>query len=409
MPDEKKLDPQTLKERLGKHLRTADEFTRFQRYQEAIMEIERALELDPKNNYARSFLERVKLMHKRTQQKESADTESTEMSLEERMALIARHLAAAEEFINQRDLKKALEEVARVYKIDPQNYYAQAYSERIDVLMHQDGKEPPKVLIPVMQPPPADLPPSHAPQPFSPPPGIPSAPGERGSLAMYRELLKDVWLDGKVTEEEARELAVMRETFGITLDEHEHLQHDVKIGAYLEALLIAWRDNTLTDMERKTLQIMREKYGISPEELAIAESRFEELKSFSKSRGSILLVDPDREHLVSMGKMLKQRGFMVLMAQRAEDALQILTGQTPGCIVSEILFPGAQMDGTGFLRRIQEQPGLRRVPFFFMSVIQDRKVLLASYRLGADHVFSKPIDADLFFSVLDGKIRTPGS
>ncbi|MGD0036020.1 MAG: hypothetical protein ABSC53_01855, partial [Bacteroidota bacterium] len=70
MPEEKKLDPQVLKERIGKHLRTADEFTRFQRYEEAIIEIEHALEIDPKNNYARSFLERVKLMHKRTKQKE---------------------------------------------------------------------------------------------------------------------------------------------------------------------------------------------------------------------------------------------------------------------------------------------------------------------------------------------------
>ena len=50
MSEEKKLDPQVLKERIGKHLRTADEFTHQQRYEEALMEVERALEIDPKNN-----------------------------------------------------------------------------------------------------------------------------------------------------------------------------------------------------------------------------------------------------------------------------------------------------------------------------------------------------------------------
>jgi hypothetical protein len=42
MSNENKLDLQALKERIGKHLRTTDEFTRYQRYEEAILEIESA-------------------------------------------------------------------------------------------------------------------------------------------------------------------------------------------------------------------------------------------------------------------------------------------------------------------------------------------------------------------------------
>ena len=111
MPNENKLDPQALKERIGKHLRTADEYTHYQRYDEAILEIESALEIDPKHNYARSFLERVKLMQKRFQQKDTAQSNQEEVSLEERMEIISRHLSTAEEFINKKDYKHALEEV----------------------------------------------------------------------------------------------------------------------------------------------------------------------------------------------------------------------------------------------------------------------------------------------------------
>ena len=322
MSHENKLDPQVLKERIGKHLRTADEFTRYQRYDEAILEIESALGMDPKNNYARSFLERVKLLQKRAQQKETSQSNSNEPTLEERMEIISKHLANAEDFINRKDYKRALEEVAHVYKIDPKNYYAQTYSERIDSLMLEESAERNKVVP--AEPPPEEL--------DVPPPPSP----ERGSTPMYRELLKEAWLDGKMSNDELQKLAAMREMFGISIDTHTQLEHEVKIEAYLEALYIAGRDNVLTDHEQKTLLMMRVKYGISPEEQAIAEARYNEMKRSIKTRGTILIVDADREILMSMSKILKQRGYTILLAQKVEDAMQILTKQTPNLILSEL-------------------------------------------------------------------------
>ena len=391
MADGKKLDPQALKERIGKHLRTADEFTRFQRYEEALAEIERALELDPKNNYARSFLERVKLMQKRALQKETDESGPAESSLEERMAKIASHLSAAEEFINKREYKRALNEVAQVYAIDPKNYYAQAYSERIDTLVMEENAEGVKLVKTIIQSGKSD-----AVEPSQP---------ERGSTLMYRELLKTVWLDGKVTEEEAKELAAMRDLFGITLEEHGRLEHGIKIDAYLEALRIAWRDGVLSDMEQKTLQVMREKYAISAEDQALAEKRFDEVKRTAKPRGSILIVDTERETLVTLGKALKQKGYTVLMAQKVEDAFQILINQTPNLILSEVLFPSSKMDGVGFFQNLREHPVLKHTPFFFISSISDKKVIQVSYRLGADHFLAKPIDIDTLLAMIEGKLR----
>jgi CheY-like chemotaxis protein len=388
----KKLDPQAIKERIGKHLRTADEYTRFQRYDEAIVEIDWALELDPKNNYARSFLERVKLMQKRSQEKETKDSIPADLSLEERMAQIAKHLSAAEELINKREYKRALQEVALVYRIDPKNYYAQAYSERIDTLMQEESAEGTKLFKTIIQ-----SSKSETVQPSQP---------ERGSTFMYRELLKDIWLDGKVTEEEAQELAAMRELFGITLEDHAQFEHGIKIDAYLEALRIAWRDGVLSDTEQKTLQVMREKYAISTEEQALAEKRFDEIKRASKSRGTILIVDTERETLVTMAKTLKQKGYTVLMAQRVEDALQILVNQIPNLILSEILFPNTTMDGVVFFRKLREHSVLKRTPFFFISSISDKKVIQVCYRLGADHFLAKPVDIHTLLAMIEGKLRS---
>lgn len=391
MSEEKKLDPQALKERIGKHLRTADEFTHQQRFEEALMEIERALEIDPKNNYARSFLERVKLMHKRSQPKEPDQAIAEEKSLEDRTALISQYLSTAEEYINKKDYAHALEEVARVYKIDPKNYYAQTYSERIDILMQDKSIENDKPVVTLVQPVIPDIQPQQSPV--------------RGSTLMYCELLKDVWFDGKITEQEAHELSALRELFGITQEEHIKLERETRIEAYLEALRIAWRDNNLSGLEQKALQMMLDKYGISKEEQAEAESRYAEIKKSSKSRGTILVVDADRQTLVSLSKGLQQHGLTVLLAQKAEDALQILSTHTPNLILSEVLFPKDQMDGVGFRKKLSEHSALKRTPFFFISSITDKKVIHACYRLGADHVLIKPIDMKMLLSMIEGKLH----
>jgi CheY-like chemotaxis protein len=282
-------------------------------------------------------------------------------------------------------------------KIDPKNYYAQTYSQRIDTLIQEENAEGMRVLKSTS---------SRTPVPSA----LPDAPPSnaiiipRGSLVMYRELLKDVWFDGKVTEEETKELAALRELFNITQKEHLQLEHETKIEAYLEALRIAWRDNVITDMEHKTLSMMKEKYGITPEDQAIAEQRFSELKRPVISRGVILVVDADREILVTLSKRLKPRGFSVLMASRPEDALQILLRQLPSLIISDVFFPANQMDGVEFFNKLREHSILRKTPFIFTSSIKEKKIIQAAYRIGVDHVLTKPIDTELLLAILEGKI-----
>jgi len=50
----KKQSTDPLKERVSRHLRTADELVRRKKYDGALLEIESAFELDPKNMYIRS-------------------------------------------------------------------------------------------------------------------------------------------------------------------------------------------------------------------------------------------------------------------------------------------------------------------------------------------------------------------
>jgi DNA-binding ferritin-like protein (Dps family) len=98
-------------------------------------------------------------------------------------------------------------------------------------------------------------------------------PGERASVAMYRELLKEMWFDGKVTEAEVRELKKVRDLFKITDAEHKELEKQIKIDAYVEALRIAWIDRAISQNENDVLQLMREKFSITMEEHVSAEAK----------------------------------------------------------------------------------------------------------------------------------------
>ncbi len=128
-----KKDTQTnpIKEQIAQHLRAADYLVKDGKLDHALHEIERALKLDPKNLFARSFYERVRFQIERSQKDAQQSAKSKELSDEQRLQQISLLLKAADQMIQAKNYKLALQQVAKVYQIDPRNYYAQAYSERI--------------------------------------------------------------------------------------------------------------------------------------------------------------------------------------------------------------------------------------------------------------------------------------
>jgi PleD family two-component response regulator len=183
------------------------------------------------------------------------------------------------------------------------------------------------------------------------------------------------------------------------------MEHEVKIEAYLEALHIAGHDNVITDMEQKTLMMMRVKYGITPEEQAVAEARYNDIKNFTKTRGTILVVDADQKVLDELSDALKHRGYSVLLAQKIEDAVPILKNQTPNIIISELFFKNSQVDGVAFFKKLHEHVLLKQVPFIFISALKDKKVIHSSFRLGVSHYLTKPVDVELLLAIIEGRLR----
>lgn len=378
------------REALQKHLRTADEHYRQRNYDAALIEIEKALALDPRNTLARNFHEKVKLALKQGQKPAApAPSAPSPATPEDRTKMIPVLFRDIEQLMAKKDFHRAKEKIQEILSIDPENFYAKAYLDNID----QRQKTHVAEVANVIQSAPLES----------------SGSGEqlpKGSLFMYREMLKEFWFDGKISNEEALQLQSVRDVFGITLQEHTEIEREVKVQAYVEALQIAWKDGVVTENEQRVLEMMRQRYSISPEEHLSAELQIDDARRSRSSKGTILLVDGDMETLTGMIGELKRRNYEVLITHYIDDALNVLINRTPNIIISEIFFDHKGVDGFSLFKKLEQLPHLKHIPFFFMSAFDDDKVIRAGVRLGIDHFFRKPLDMKLVIAEIEVALKS---
>jgi tetratricopeptide (TPR) repeat protein len=153
MFNKKQSSLSTLKKLTDEHLRAADKLVRLKRYQEALLEIENAYKIEPNNMYTRSFLERTRYLIEKENEKRLQMFGEIDKTSEHRMETISQLFVCIEAFIKEKKYPKALNELAKVYHLDPKNYNAQTMSERIRTLMHTEtaGKtiKKPQVSVPI--------------------------------------------------------------------------------------------------------------------------------------------------------------------------------------------------------------------------------------------------------------------
>lgn len=381
--------PAQEKEQISNFLRQADELLRLKNFEGALQAIRKALAIDPKHMLARSFQQRIMLIQKQSGPVEDAVPKGP--SPEEIAQRISLLFSTAEQLITKREYQEALKKIAEVYQLDPGSHYARAYSDKIEQLMMEDQQRGVHKFGETIV---SKQVSTQSTQPVQ---------SVRGSLLMYEELVKEYWFDGKITPEEEAELSSVREIFAITAEEHTALENKVKIESYIEALRLAWKDGAITEMERQVLDMMRKRYGITAEEHSTIEDSVHEAKRGTKAKARILIVTPDKELLATMTRTLQQRHYEVVYAFRAEEALNLMPKHIPELIISELIFPGGEMDGFEFFEKIKKQSLLLNVPLLFLVDAKNQNIIRAALRMGFDFNLTKPLDMDLLVAAVDGK------
>jgi PAS domain S-box-containing protein len=101
----------------------------------------------------------------------------------------------------------------------------------------------------------------------------------------------------------------------------------------------------------------------------------------------VLVVEDDDDIANLIRLHLTGNSREVIVAQRADEALEMAQRERPDLITLDVLLPDA--DGFGVLERLKSDPVTRKIPVIVVSILQDRHDGL---RLGAADYITKPID-----------------
>ncbi len=104
--------------------------------------------------------------------------------------------------------------------------------------------------------------------------------------------------------------------------------------------------------------------------------------------GRILVVDDQQANLQVVSMLLSRKGYDVETASDGESALALVRVRAPDLVLLDMLMPG--MDGFELLAELRRDPTLAQLPVVFLTVAQDRDLLLRAFESGAVDYVTKP-------------------
>ena len=114
---------------------------------------------------------------------------------------------------------------------------------------------------------------------------------------------------------------------------------------------------------------------------------------------TIVFLEDEPELLNTVSLILRDQGYHVLDAKKAEDALTIIQKSTPDLILADIKLPG--IDGFDFFDRVRKMESCADVPFVFLTAYNNLKAMKSAKKQGAAEYITKPFD----FEFLVTRIR----
>ena len=105
---------------------------------------------------------------------------------------------------------------------------------------------------------------------------------------------------------------------------------------------------------------------------------------------TILTVDDSRTMRDMLRLALADAGFRVVQAEDGVHGLEVLEGETPNVIVTDINMP--RMDGFGFIENVRKNARYRAIPILVLTTESDAEKKARARRAGATGWIVKPFD-----------------
>jgi two-component system chemotaxis response regulator CheY len=105
---------------------------------------------------------------------------------------------------------------------------------------------------------------------------------------------------------------------------------------------------------------------------------------------TVLTVDDSRTMRDMLRLALAEAGFRVVQAEDGVHGLEVLQGESPNVIVTDINMP--RMDGFGFIENVRSDARHRAIPILVLTTESDAEKKDRARRAGATGWIVKPFD-----------------
>ncbi len=365
------------KPQIDEWLRQTDTLIRAGRYLAADELLQKVFTADPENGTAASYQDRIQFLVKQLSQRvglaQDVQVEIRkyrDLTLQRKSNQVHSLLVKAQQLIDKGNFTKASDHINMALAMDPGNSYTKAVQLRLDEARHQS-------------------------------PGV-AVLSDRESK--FCSILKESLREGSPSEAQRAILANMRAELKISSQRAEQLEREIRNLLYKDALHGIWLTGGLAAFTNEAVECLRNKYEIARVDHSMIESSMLREVRKNKIRGTILLVEGDEEHLLEMSSKIRANFYAVIAAGGFGEALAVLQSTIPDVIVSNVGFD-AGPGGFDLFEFIRSSNATRRLPFFFIASPLDRATLIVGKRLGVDEFFTWPIDYEVFFAAIAGKLR----
>ena len=106
----------------------------------------------------------------------------------------------------------------------------------------------------------------------------------------------------------------------------------------------------------------------------------------------ILIVEDEPGVAVAIQYLMEQQGYRVLVAERGEDALDLIYKYKPNLILLDIMLPG--ISGWEVCEIIRLNPDYRNIKIVFLTARSSEVEIAKGLALGADAYITKPFSND---------------
>ena len=105
---------------------------------------------------------------------------------------------------------------------------------------------------------------------------------------------------------------------------------------------------------------------------------------------TILVVDDNPVNLHALKAILDGAGYEVIAGSNSDEALEMITNQSPDIILLDVMMPG--MDGFSLCRRLKKDPDFSNIPIIFLTSLSQKEDIIEGFNAGGNDYITKPFN-----------------